>query len=57
MLFESFKAFNINAFNHIAYTVKENWWLVLLAAAAVLSMVLYLKDESATHVVEEQQIL
>ena len=56
-ILESLKAFNVNAFNYLAYTVTTNWWFLLLAAGALLSIILYLREEISVTVRDEQQVL
>lgn len=56
-IMESFGAFNRNGLNSILYIMQTNMWFVLIAVAAVASVVLQLKDEITYSVHEEQQIL
>ncbi len=57
MILESLAAFNANAVNHIAYSVTTNWWFMVFVAAAVVSVIMGIKEESASVVHEEQNIL
>lgn len=56
-LWQSFVTFNINAASNLAYVVSTNGWLLLIAAGAIASVIMYMKDEVETTVHEEQQIL
>ena len=56
-IIESFAAFNINAFSSLTYLFMTNWWFLLIAIGAVLSMVMMLKDEVESVVKNEQQVL
>jgi len=56
-IIESLRAFNINAFSYLAYTFSTNLWFVLLAAGALISILLYLKEEVSVTVRDEQQVL
>lgn len=56
-LWYTFVTFNINAASHLAYVVTSNTWLLLIAAGAIASVVMYLKEEVDVSVFEEQQIL
>jgi len=56
-IFDALAAFHINAFSHLVYAVKNSWWFVLLVAAAVVSIYLFLKEEAAVTVKDEQQVL
>ena len=49
--------FNVNAASHLAYVVSTNGWLLLIAAGAIASIIMYMKDEVETSVHEEQAIL
>ena len=56
-IFESLRAFNINAFSYLAYAVTTNLWFILLAAGALVSILLYLREEISVTVRDEQQVL
>ena len=56
-LLDSFKAFNENAVNRIAYSFSTNWWLILFVAAIVVCVILGVKEESQGVYREEQNIL
>ena len=56
-ILKSLEAFNTNAFSYLAYTVTSNLWFVLLAAGALISILLYLKEEISVTVRDEQQVL
>lgn len=56
-IIDSFRVFNINAFNYLVYDFKNNLYLILLILCAVLTVMLSLKmhvDETAP---DEQNIL
>ena len=53
----TFLIFHQNAWSYLAYAVIHNWWFLLLAAGAIVSIVLYLKEEMDVTVTEEQQVL
>lgn len=56
-ILKSLEAFNTNAFSYLAYAVTSNLWFVLLAAGALVSILLYLKEEISVTVRDEQQVL
>ena len=56
-LMESFVAFNQNAASHLAYAISTNMWYLLLIVCCVTCIALYLKEEIAVTVREEQQAL
>lgn len=56
-LWNAFVAFNQNAANHIAYSFVTNKWLILFVLSAVACVILGVKEETATTVQEEQNIL
>lgn len=56
-LVESFKAFNINALNQILYGITSNWWMLLLVVGAIASGIMGIKEQSASVVREEQNII
>lgn len=57
IILSSLEAFHINGVNGLIYSFTTNWCLILLVAAAVLSVILGVVDESASVVREEQAIL
>lgn len=57
LIVSSFQAFHENAINGLIYSFSTNWCLILLVAAAVISVVLGVVDESTSVVREEQNIL
>lgn len=57
LILSSLKAFHINAINGLVYSFSTNWCLILLVAAAVISVVLGVHEQSASVVHEEQNIL
>jgi len=56
-IFTSLSAFSQNAFSYLAYAVTSNLWFVLLAAGALVSIILYLREEIEVTVRDEQQAL
>lgn len=56
-IFDAFTAFNINGINNLIYVISTNWWYILIALSAVITVVLFLKAEIEITVHEEQQIL
>jgi hypothetical protein len=56
-ILNSLKAFNINAFSYLTYAATTNLWFILLAAGALISIILYLKEEISVTVRDEQQVL
>ena len=56
-LWEAFLAFHQNAWCYLAYAVIHNWWFILLAAGAIVSIALYLKEELDITISDEQQVL
>lgn len=52
-----FSAFHQNGWSSLVYAVINNWWFVLLAAGAIISVILYLKEELSVTIQEEQQAL
>ena len=56
-IIDAFTAFNINGINNLIYVISDNWWFVLIAISAVITVALFLKAEIEITVHEEQQIL
>ncbi len=56
-LWETFLIFHQNAWSYLIYAVIHNWWFILLAAGAIVSIVLFLKEEMDVTINEEQQAL
>lgn len=56
-LWETFLTFHQNAWSYLIYSVMHNWWFILLAAGAIISIVLFLKEELDVTISEEQQVL
>lgn len=56
-LLQSFVAFNVNAWNYFVYYMVNNFYIIILIACAVLTIVLGLKDVIDVNVTEEQNIL
>lgn len=56
-ILDSFYAFNVNAWMNIVYVFRSNFWLVLIAASAIATIVLSLKEEVESVVTEEQNII
>lgn len=57
IVLSSLQAFHVNGLNGLIYSFTTNWCLFLLVAAAVISAVLGVTEESASVVREEQNIL
>lgn len=57
MILASMKAFHMNAINGLIYNFTTNWCLILLVAAAAISVVMGVIETSASVVREEQEIL
>ena len=53
----SFQAFNENAVYSILYIMQKNVWFVIIAIAALASIVMMLKEELDYSVNEEQNII
>ena len=56
-ILESFKAFNVNSMNSLAYTVKTNIWILLTIIGAVILIILNVREEIEDYVPEEIDIL
>lgn len=56
-LINSFRGFNINAFNYLLYDLKNNLYLILLIICAVLTVMLNLKTHIDETAPDEQNIL
>lgn len=56
-LTSSLYAFHYNGLNNLIYSFSNNWCLILLVAAVVISVVLGVVQESSTVIREEQTIL
>ena len=56
-MWESFKAFNINAINHFIYIVTSNFWFFLIIIGVIGTIILLLKEEVDSSVREEQNII
>lgn len=57
MIWEAFLAFNKNALARFAYGITNNWWLILLILAAIVSAIFGIIEYSDSVVREEQNIL
>lgn len=57
LLTSSLFAFHYNGLNSLIYSFTNNWCLILLVAAAVISVILGVVQESSTTIREEQTIL
>lgn len=53
----SFEAFNKNAVYSLIYIMQHNAWFILIAIAALGSIVMMLKEELDYSVHEEQNII
>lgn len=56
-LIDSFRVFNINAFNYLLYDLKNNFYLILLIICAVLTVMLNLKAHIDETAPDEQNVL
>ncbi|MDR0287924.1 MAG: hypothetical protein LBI03_09525 [Clostridiales bacterium] len=56
-ILQSLQAFNANAFSYLVYAIATNLWFILLAAGALISIILYLREEISVTVRDEQQVL
>jgi hypothetical protein len=56
-LIDSFRVFNINAFNYLLYDLKNNLYLILLIICAVLTVMLNLKAHIDETAPDEQNVL
>ena len=56
-IWEAFIASHKNAWSYLAYAIIHNWWFVLMAAGAIISIALFLKEELDVTISEEQQVL
>lgn len=56
-LIDSFRVFNINAFNYLLYNLKNNLYLILLIICAVLTVMLNLKAHIDETAPDEQNVL
>lgn len=56
-IIQSFKAFNLNGYSNLVYTMTQNIWFVLIAISVVTIVVLSLKKEIDETVREQQNIL
>lgn len=56
-LLNSFRVFNINAFNYLLYDFKNNIYLILLIVCAILTVILSLKSHIDETAPDEQNIL
>lgn len=56
-IWDAFAAFHVNACSYLAYTISNNLWYLLIAASAVTSIVLSIKEQLVVTVREEQQAI
>ena len=56
-LWDSFLAFNINAFSNLVYELTTNWCFAVILVAMVITIVLSMKSEVETAVPAEQNAL
>lgn len=54
---QSFAAFNRNAMTSLIYIMTQNFWIVLIAAAAIVTMIMMMKDELDYTVNEVHNII
>ena len=53
----SFAAFNENAVYSLVYIMQRNAWFIIIAVAALASIIMMLKEEVEYSVNEEQNII
>ena len=56
-ILDALAAFHQNAWSYLLYMVMNNWWLLLLGASTIVSIVLYLREEMSVTIHDEQQAL
>jgi hypothetical protein len=56
-LVQAFLVFNQNGFAFFFYAVSNSLWFVLIGIAAVLSVIIALKEQMVVTVREEQQVI
>lgn len=56
-ILDALAAFHQNGWNYLLYTIMNNWWFLLLAVGAIVSIVLYVHEEMSVTVHDEQQAL
>ena len=56
-IIDALVAFHQNGLSYLLYTVMNNWWFLLLAFGAIVSIILYVHEEMAVTVHDEQQAL
>lgn len=57
MFWESFIAFNANAFSNLCYEITSNWCFVVILIAMVITIILSLRTEVDAVVPEEQNVI
>ena len=57
MFWESFIAFNANAFSNLCYEITSNWCFVVILVAMIITIILSLRTEVDAVVPEEQNVL
>ena len=56
-ILEALAAFHQNGLSYLLYTVMNNWWFLLLATGAIVSIALYVHEEMTVTIHDEQQAL
>jgi len=56
-MWQSFRAFNINAINNFIYIITSNLWFFLIIIGVIGTIILLLKEEVDISVKEEQNII
>jgi len=56
-IIKSFIAFNQNGWAHLRYTLRTNLWYIGIIIGVIACIVLYMREEIAVTVHEEQQVL
>ncbi len=56
-IIDAFIAFHVNGINNLLYVIGNNLWFLLIGACAIVTVIVFLKEEIQVTVHEEQQIL
>lgn len=56
-MWESFRAFNINATNNFLYMLTSNFWFLFLLVGVIGTIILLLKEQIDTSARDEQNII
>ena len=55
-LWEAIVAFNQNGVSHIAYMFTQNWWFLVIAVSAILTMTMQVLSEIEGSTTERHDI-